>query len=75
LSYEKLIKAAMGRDPFDLLIKNTQLVNIYTGEIYHAAIGIVGDRIAYVDEGSKSSYHYSCRAKFINYEAAECKNI
>jgi len=43
----------MGRVPFDLLIENTQLVNVYTGEIYLAAIGMLGDRIAYVDENSK----------------------
>jgi len=53
LSYEELIKAAMGRVPFDLLIENTQLLNVYTGEIYLAAIGMLGDRIAYVDEDSK----------------------
>jgi len=53
LSYEKLIKAATGRVPFDLLIENTQLVNVYTGEIYQAAIGILEDRIAYVGEDSK----------------------
>jgi len=54
LRYEELIKAATGRAPFDLLIENTQLVNVYTGEIYQAVIGILEDRIAYVGEYSKN---------------------
>jgi len=53
LSYEKLVKVATGRVPFDLLIENTQLVNVYTGEIYQAAIGILEDKIAYVGKDSK----------------------
>ena len=53
MSYEKLVKVATGRVPFDLLIENTQLVNVYTGEIYQAAIGILEDKIAYVGKDSK----------------------
>ncbi len=34
----------------DLLIENAQLLNLLTGEIYRASIGILGDRIAYVVE-------------------------
>ncbi|MGC8912074.1 MAG: adenine deaminase [Nitrososphaeria archaeon] len=48
MSYENVIKAAMGRIPFDLAIYNVQLVNVFTREIYGADIGIVGDKIAYV---------------------------
>jgi len=54
LSYEELVKAATGIVPFDLLIENTQLVNVYTDEIYQAAIGILKDRIAYVGDDSKN---------------------
>ena len=54
LSYERLVKAATGKVLFDILIENTQLVNVYTGEIYQAAIGILGDKIAYVGRDSKN---------------------
>jgi len=48
VSYEEVVKAAMGRIPLDLAILNAQLVNVFTGEIYDADIGVIGDKIAYV---------------------------
>ena len=39
---------ARGDQPFDLAILNVQLVNVISGEIYPADIGICGDRIALV---------------------------
>jgi len=50
VSYEEIVNAAMGRIPFDLIIRGSELVNVYTSEIYRADIGIVGNRIAYVGE-------------------------
>ncbi len=47
-SLEDLIKAARGLVPVSLLIKNVNYVNLFTGEIYEASIGILGDKIAYV---------------------------
>jgi len=41
-----VVAAARGDQPFDLLIQNTQLVNVLTGTIYAADIGIRGNRIA-----------------------------
>lgn len=38
----------MGRRPFDLTIRDVQLVNVMTEEIYSADIGIVEDTFAYV---------------------------
>ncbi len=46
-----LITTARGDAPADLLLKNGQLVNVYTGEIYPADIAIAGDRIAGVGPG------------------------
>ncbi|GHV37209.1 adenine deaminase [Spirochaetia bacterium] len=43
-----IISAAMGERPFDLAIRNVQLVNVLTEEIYPADIGIAGDTFAYV---------------------------
>ena len=40
--------AARGDQPFDIAINNVHLVNVLTGEIYPADIGICGQRIAYV---------------------------
>lgn len=48
MSYEDVIKAAMGQIPFDLIVLNAQLVNVFTKEVYAADIGVVGDKIAYV---------------------------
>ena len=47
-SLEDLIKAARGQIPVDVLIKDVNYVNLFTGEIYRASIGILGDRVAYV---------------------------
>jgi len=46
-----LIKAARGLIPADLLIENVSYVNLLTGEIYRASVGVLGDRVAYVVEG------------------------
>ena len=37
----RLINAAMGKIPCDLSIENVQLVNVLTGEIYKASVGIL----------------------------------
>lgn len=44
-----LVEAARGDRPLDLVIRGGRLLNVYTGEIYAADIGLVGDRIAVVD--------------------------
>jgi adenine deaminase len=40
--------SARGDQPFDIAINNARLVNVLTGEIYPADIGIRGELIAYV---------------------------
>lgn len=47
---EDLIKAAKGLIPVDLLIEDVSYVNLLTGEVYRASIGVLGDRVAYVTE-------------------------
>jgi adenine deaminase len=44
-----LVEAARGDRPLDLVIRGGDVVNVYTGEIERADIGIFGDRIAVVD--------------------------
>jgi len=48
MNRSELIEAALGQRPCDLVIKNINLVNVYTGEIYPADIGIYGEYIAHV---------------------------
>ena len=42
---KQLIQSALGKNPLDLIIKNVQVVNVYTGSIETGAIGIKGGRI------------------------------
>jgi len=48
MSRSELIEAARGDRPLDVLIKNVNLINVFTCEIYPADIGIYGERIALV---------------------------
>jgi adenine deaminase len=43
---QHLYEVAMGKTPADVVIKNGQIVNVYTGEIYEGGVAIAGDRIA-----------------------------
>lgn len=45
---EVLIEAALGKRKCDLVIKNAQVVNVLTGEIYNGDIGIVDGFIAHI---------------------------
>ena len=41
-----LYNVAMGKEPADLVIKNGQIVNVYSGEIYPGGVAVAGDKIA-----------------------------
>lgn len=45
---KKAMSAALTKGPFDLVIRNVKLVNVFTEEIYPAEIGISGGMVAYV---------------------------
>ncbi|MEM3786596.1 MAG: adenine deaminase [Nitrososphaeria archaeon] len=49
---ELLIDVAMGRLKADIVLKNTNLVNVCTGEIIESDVAIKGERIAFVGEAS-----------------------
>ncbi|HMP42071.1 MAG TPA: adenine deaminase C-terminal domain-containing protein [Roseiflexaceae bacterium] len=49
MSRNAFVAAARGDRALDLVIRGGDLLNVYTGEIYPADIGIVGDRIVLVD--------------------------
>lgn len=42
------IDATQGKLPFDLVIRNVQLLNVFTEELYTTDIGIINEEIAYV---------------------------
>ncbi|MCD7895436.1 MAG: amidohydrolase family protein [Planctomycetaceae bacterium] len=65
----RLMSAAVGDVPFDRVLTNACIVNVYTGEVYPGEIGIVGDRIAYVSEpnetGLAAADRYDCGGRFV----------
>lgn len=44
------VEAALGKRPFDLLLKNARLVDVVTGEIRNVDVGLVGSIIASVHD-------------------------
>ncbi len=50
MTYERLVQTARGDVPFDLVLRNVRLVNVYTREQYETSIGICGDKISYVGD-------------------------
>jgi adenine deaminase len=51
LPRQALVEAARGDRALDLVIQGGDILNVYTGEVYRADLGIFGDRIAVVDPG------------------------
>ena len=43
-----VVQAVRGKAPFDLLIRNIQIVNVYNSSIAPGCIGVVGEHIVYV---------------------------
>lgn len=46
----QLLAVARGDRPADLVVKNGQIVNVYTGEIYAGGVAVCGDTIAAVGD-------------------------
>lgn len=49
---EELVRVAKGAEPADLLIRGVNYVNLFTGEVYEASIGVYRGRVAYVVSGN-----------------------
>lgn len=45
-----IVAAIRGELPFDILIRNLRIVNVYDSSIMPGCIGVVGERLAYVGE-------------------------
>jgi adenine deaminase len=52
---KKLIKAALGQEALDLVIRNVRLVNVYTGRVERADLGIRCGRIVSLDAANLPS--------------------
>ena len=63
MSMEKLIAAANGEEPADLVLKNGQLVNVFSGEILPVNVGIAGGRLRRLRRGAGEHYR-ARRARF-----------
>lgn len=64
-----LIEAAIGKRPCDLVIKNANIVNVFTGEIYVGNIGIYDGFIAHISTSVDNRKAEEIQAK--NYYDAE----
>ena len=64
----RIMSSALGDEPFDLVLKNVQYVNVYTEEIYPADIGVTDGRIAHVtqpgEDGLDCGVVHDCAGKF-----------
>ena len=61
---ERIIKAAKGETPADLVIKNVKLVNVLSEEIYETDIAIVGDKIAGLEKGYKGKKEINAKGAY-----------
>jgi adenine deaminase len=64
----KRVEAARGVRPLDLLIENVRLMNVYTGEVYPAEVGVSDGVIVYAAEpgwkGPEPAQRYDGQGKF-----------
>ena len=64
----RAIAAARGAEPFDLLLQGGQLIDVVTGEIRPADVGLVGPLIASVherDQRADATRKIDCREKWL----------
>ena len=60
-----LIETALGRQPLDLIVENVRLVNVYTGMVEPAALGIKAGRIVTLNaEGLESEEVFDGRGRY-----------
>jgi adenine deaminase len=61
----RLLAAAQGEEPTDLLLENARLVNVLSGEIHETAIAIDGARIAGIGKGYRAKKVLDLEGKFV----------
>ena len=60
-----LIRVARGDVQADLLLRNAQLVNVYSGEIYPADVAIQGARIAAIGPGYQGQREIDLQGSYL----------
>ena len=50
----ELVKSALGKDTFDLIIKNVRVLNVYSEEIIPGSIGIKNGRVVTLQADSNA---------------------
>jgi len=65
MNLKELISVARGEIPADLLLKNAQIVNTFTGEIEQADVAVYGDRIAGVGDYGKAKEIIDLQGRFL----------
>lgn len=61
----RLIEAARGDRPVDLLLKNVKVVNVFSGEVYPSEIAIADSRIVGIGEGYNSANTLDLSGRYI----------
>jgi len=65
LKKQKLIEVALGEQKADLVIKNAQLVNVLTEEIYDAEVAVVAGRVAGVGKGYSGEVEIDLKGAYL----------
>lgn len=67
---EELIEICRGERSATLLLENCRLINVFTGEIHDASIGIYKDRVAYIADKSIGSLraleHIDLKGRYVS---------
>jgi adenine deaminase len=61
----RLLAAARGDEPTDLLLENARLVNVLSGEIYQTSIAVSGSRIAGLGRGYRAKKTVDLEGRFV----------
>ena len=64
-NYKKLIDCAAGRTPADLILKNAQIIHVYTGEISRGNVALIGNRIAGIGENYDGDKTIDLHGKYL----------
>lgn len=62
---EELIRIARGDQPADLLFKNANLINVYSGEIYLTDVAVAGEQIAAIGQGYEAKEVIDLQGRYI----------
>lgn len=60
------LTVARGENPADLILRNAQLVNVWSGEIYQTDIVIHGARIAAVGQGYTAKHEIDLQGRYVS---------